>query len=156
MTRFDRSNDSNVGATMTLLFLLVSSVVCLGCGKSDWGRVSGIVTVDGKPVGPGTLVFEPSDEARLNASSALGYFDATGKYELVSAGKKQGAPVGNYRVIVMEGGPASLVGEASAVSASRDKNRKIPPKYADYDAGLSAKIEPGRQEIDFELVTDKK
>ena len=128
---------------------------CVGCGGSDWGKVTGIVTVDGQPVGPGTLVFEPSDESRVNDPSSLGYFDDSGRYELVSVGKKRGAPTGNYRVLVMEGGPASLAGEGSAVALQRTRKSAIPKRYGDYAAGLTAEVEPGRQEIDFQLTTKK-
>lgn len=123
-------------------------VLSAGCGRSDWGFVSGQVTVDGKPVGPGTLVFEPSDKDRNNHPSSLGYFDESGRYELLSAGNEKGAPAGEYRVLIMEGGPASLADEGAAANVS---NTQIPPRYGDYAAGLTASVKPGRQELDFSL-----
>ena len=124
--------------------------VCTGCGEADWGYVSGVVTLDDQPVGPGTLVFEPADPERRNAPSSLGYFDESGRYELLSVGEQRGALAGNYLVIVMEGGPASLHEETAAAAR---RNSKIPPRYGDYAAGLTATVKPGEQEIDLRLTT---
>ena len=132
-----------------LYYLAIPLVASAGCGKADWGYVSGVVTVDGRPVGPGTLVFEPSDEDRQNKPSALGYFDAEGRYEIVSAGHETGARTGAYRVVIMEGSPASLVDEGAAAVTT---NTQIPARYTDYDAGLTAEIKTGAQVIDFPLV----
>lgn len=119
-----------------------------GCGRSDWGTVSGTVTVNGEPVGPGTLIFEPAEVDRRNDPTSLGYFDATGHYELLSVGKTKGAQVGEYRVLIMEGSPASLVAENPE---KRKSTGKIPSKYKDYGAQLSATIKQGSQVIDFKL-----
>ena len=134
-------------------FLLLTSLAVAGCSQGDWGYVTGTVTLDGEPVGPGTLVFEPSDPERGNGPSSLGHFDESGRFELVSAGGKKGAPIGNYRILLMAGGPGSLADEAAAVEAQRQAT-PIPRKYFDYDAGLTAKIEAGKQEIDFPLESD--
>lgn len=119
-----------------------------GCGRSDWGYVTGLVTVDGKPVGPGTLVFEPTDSENRNGTSSLGYFDETGRYQLLSVGQVQGAVAGEYRVLVMVGAPGSLSDENAKLT---DVPTKIPARYADYGAGLTANIKPGDQAIDFPL-----
>lgn len=140
-----KASDAGLALLMTIATALAT---CVGCGKSDWGTVRGVVTVDGSPVGPGTLVFEPAEPERANRPSSLGHFNAEGAYELVSVGKERGAPVGEYRVVIMEGGPASLTHEGAAAAAV---NTQIPPRYQDYDAGLTATIEQGSQEINFEL-----
>ena len=42
-----------------------------GCGKSDWGYVSGTVLVNGQPAGPGTITFESADPKRPAPSPPL-------------------------------------------------------------------------------------
>ncbi|WP_425396044.1 hypothetical protein [Aeoliella sp.] len=139
-------SSNRCGASLVALVALTLS----GCSQDEWGYVSGVVTANGSPVGPGTLVFEPSDPERLNKPSSLGYFDASGKFSLVSAGGKKGAPVGNYRIKIMAGGPESLADEAAAVEAQQ-KPTPIPSKYFSHDGGLTATIKDGEQEINFDL-----
>ncbi|MCO6046186.1 hypothetical protein NG895_19990 [Aeoliella sp. ICT_H6.2] len=138
-------NNSHGALLIALLALALG-----GCSQEPWGYVSGIVTVDGQPVGPGTLVFEPSDPERGNGPSSLGYFDTSGEFSLVSAGGKKGAPVGNYRVKIMAGGPGSLAEESAAIEAQK-KPSPIPSKYFHHDAGLTATVKDGEQEINFDL-----
>lgn len=143
----DRSNSATL-RVLNVAGLFMALVVYSGCQKQDWGYVTGTVTVDGQPVGPGTLVFEPADKERRNAPSSLAYFDEQGQFEVVSVGKQKGAQAGKYYVVIMEGAPGVLADENAPAQV---KPSQIPPRYSDYDAGLTAHIEPGDQVIDFPL-----
>ncbi|HJZ57542.1 MAG TPA: hypothetical protein VKE74_21410 [Gemmataceae bacterium] len=110
-----------------------------GCGDpSDVGRtvpVVGKVTVNGKPVKAGTVSFRP-DKSKGNNSAhePYGEIDADGNYKLFT-GKKEGAPVGSYRVAVFAGEPVE-VGNLSG-QAKWYAN----PKFASVDSsGLTIEV----------------
>ncbi|MGL4514402.1 MAG: hypothetical protein ACRCT8_15040 [Lacipirellulaceae bacterium] len=133
---------------MVRCFVAIAIFAAVGCGRTDWGYVAGAVTVDGQAVGPGTLVFEPTDPKNLNGPSSLGYFGEDGRYELLSVGKVRGAVAGEYRVVIMPGAPGALSDENTKL---KDVKTSIPAKYFDYGAGLTATVTPGSQSIDFPL-----
>jgi hypothetical protein len=134
--------------------LTVAVVACTilgsvaGCSDKDWGYVTGTVTLKGKPVGPGSLMFEPESPASVTTPSAIGHFREDGKYALKSAGNREGAPVGTYFVMI-HGRSEEEFGDEIV-----DPNKKsaIPAKYLNHRVtGLKATVKPGQQTIDFDL-----
>jgi hypothetical protein len=102
-----------LGGMVSLVFAVLGlAVVPAGCGdRSDVGGtvpVVGKVTVNGKPVKAGTVSFRP-DKSKGNTSvhEPYGEIDADGNYKLFT-GKKEGAPVGWYRVAVFAGEPVEV------------------------------------------------
>ena len=87
----------------------------------------GKVTADGEPVKAGTVSFRP-DKSKGNTTvhEPFGEIDSQGNYKLFT-GKKEGAPVGWYRVAVFAGEPVE-VGNLSG-QAKWYAN----PKYASAD-----------------------
>lgn len=126
----------------------LAALVCLqGCSDSNWGYVEGTVTVNGQPVGPGSMMFEP-ENASVTTPSAIAHFREDGKYVLKSAGNKNGAPVGTYFVMI-HGRSEEAFGDEVV-----DPNHKsaIPAKYLNHRvSGLKAEVKPGKQTIDFDL-----
>src|SRR5262245_14863103 len=124
----------------------------LGCGDSSGPKlvpVVGKVTVDGQPVKAGTLSFRP-DKSKGNTSSHEpgGEIDAAGNYKLFTS-RKEGAPVGWYRVAVMAGEPVD-VGNLSG-QARWFAN----PKFASADtSGLRVEVveKPADGAYDFKLI----
>ena len=150
MATYDRLTVPHVGLILGVLGCLT------GCGSSDWGRVEGVVTLEGQPVGPGTLVFEPVGTDGKAGPSSMGHLNAQGEYRLMSAGKKkgkEGAPVGDYRVTIMGGDSSSL---AEEMTTQDEAQSLIPARYQSPEAGLTAKIKAGKQTIDFDLKKDVK
>ena len=102
-----------------------------GCGDPyGVGRtvpVVGKVTADGEPVKAGTVSFRP-DKSKGNTTvhEPYGEIDSQGNFKLFT-GKKEGAPVGWYRVAVFAGEPVE-VGNLSG-QAKWYAN----PKYASAD-----------------------
>jgi|SRR5579862_270887 len=80
----------------------LSSQVIIGRGNlPDLGKVSGKVTLDGKPVAGATVRFTPLDDQgkeRRNATVALGVTDDSGQYILLYVKDTPGAAVGTNRV----------------------------------------------------------
>ena len=132
---------------LRLTFALALLVVLSGCGREKTVPVSGTVTLDGEPIGPGTIIFTPTTEG---APSAMGSFGADGRYQLSTFDSNDGAVLGSHRVII----------QASSLSESEFGNEeiidsRIPLIYADpQQSGLTAEVNPDSDPIDFDLHDD--
>jgi hypothetical protein len=100
----------------------IFSMTLAGCGKGAGGGeklipVTGMVTAGGKPLTTGAVTFHP-DTAKGNNTPHIpvGFLDAQGTYKLES-GKKEGAPLGWYKVTI------------SAQAPIDEKNPYAPPKH---------------------------
>lgn len=82
-----------------LLVLLIAGAV--GCGKGsgvETAPVSGVVTLNGQPLGQAKVSFMPAT-SDLNAPGSVGITDDQGKYSLkVVTTNESGAMVGKHRV----------------------------------------------------------
>jgi hypothetical protein len=75
----------------------------------------------------------------------MGTFGEDGVYSVMSSGRKEGAPAGEYRVTI-------LGGDALSEGADPRPKTSIPPRYAQADlSNLTVKIEPGGNSQDFDL-----
>jgi hypothetical protein len=129
--------------------LAICSLV--GCGGSG-ATVSGIVTLDGKPVEGsrelyGTVNFYRADGS---GSPATAMIRESGAYSLVTGGKK-GLEPGSYKVAITLKKiipPAEPGGDTG--------NKRIgPAKYGQpTESGLTAEVKPGKNTFDFALVSD--
>ena len=120
-----------------------SLLFAAGCGGGDWGYLEGTVTVNGQPPGPGTIALEPVSEER---AGAIGSFGEDGKYSVRSSGRKEGAPVGEYRVAIYGG---ENFGEEQV---GPRQPSKIPTRYSNPNTSeLTVTIEPGTTTADFDL-----
>lgn len=147
MATYNRCTLRRIGFVFALFGCLI------GCGGSDWGYVTGVVTLEGQPVGPGTLIFDPVGP---NRASSTGHLNAQGEYTLMSAGKtkgKAGAPVGDYRVTIMGGDSSSF---AEEMTTREEATSLIPARYQSPEAGLTANVTAGKQTINFELKKQSK
>jgi hypothetical protein len=118
-------------------------LMAAGCGKGDRGYLSGTVLLNGQPIGPGTISLEPLDGDRAGATASFG---ADGKYTVVSAGRKEGAAVGEYRVLIY-GGEAFGEEHVGPRPVS-----KIPARYSNpQTSDLTVTIEPEKKTVDFDL-----
>jgi hypothetical protein len=151
---------SDVSPTMQIrLFLLrlsspacVMTVACLlplmGCSGSDLGaEVSGVASLDGRPLESGSVVFAPVDGVSNNATSAV---NSDGTYQLVS-NRTIGLTPGKYRVAVtMHEHVDVKPGERSMVMPKL----LTPEKYADPStSGLEFDVAAGSNTINIELTS---
>jgi hypothetical protein len=121
------------------LFVLLAT----GCGQGDWGQLSGTVLLNGQPVGPGTMVLEPVSADRAGAMAS---FAEDGKYSVMSAGRKEGAPTGEYQVMIHGG---SSYGEETVGPKPKSA---IPARYGNANTSdLKVTIESGENTFDFNL-----
>ena len=128
----------------------VLSLFCLalahGCSGSDFDSlVSGTVTLDGRAIGPGFLVFAP---AAGETNPANGAIQTDGRYELKTA-NTAGLHAGKYMVsVTVLDQPDVPPGERSFVVAKS----RIPEKYNDINtSGLEFDVARGSNKIDIPL-----
>jgi hypothetical protein len=108
--------------------------------------VSGVVTIDGKPLPRGTIQFVPDDSKGTRGATAVGTIDAQGRYRLKTAGV-DGAIVGFHKVGVY------ALAEAPADETAPPPPPLIPLKYFNPDtSGLTAEVKAGEEnQIPFPL-----
>jgi hypothetical protein len=132
------------------VLLGMAAAATIGCEKQEpLGQVEGRVTLDGRPVTDAAVVFE-NREAGVSVTAEL---DADGRYR-VETYDRDGLPPGTYQVAVRPGtaytGEAPLAAEPGPGSGGG--NADVPEKYRRTDtSGLSAEVELGKNELDFEL-----
>jgi hypothetical protein len=101
--------------TAIVLFALAVSA---GCSKSphDVAPVRGTVTIDGKPLAVGRVMFAPASKGDgLNAGKpALGPIQSDGSYVLGTYGEDDGAVVGEHTITIL--GPRKKSPLATPVS----------------------------------------
>jgi hypothetical protein len=146
--------------TRWLLVGCLVAVVVAGCGGPRLGRVTGRVTVAGKPVTSGTIMFHPDA-----GPTAVGTIGPNGTYTLTTIKPGDGALVGSHRVTIQ----ATTVGAGSMVEpksideelALRHKGKVlvagkvewvVPEKYSRLETTeLKAKVDPGSNTLDFDI-----
>lgn len=122
------------------LFLIGVSTL-LGCGGPQFGQVSGLVTMDGKPLPDIAVRFE--DEG---GSAAIARTDQTGRYELRYTVDQIGAPVGKHKVTIFTPAPVS------EGTGERAKAEIVPAKY-NAKSTLTQEVKAGKQTCNFELTS---
>jgi hypothetical protein len=136
------------------------AVLVTGCGGSD-GLLpaTGTVTYKGQPVEGASVSFQPEGPG---AVMGIGTTDASGKYEIHTAGKP-GAKPGKHLVAITKqvaaGGGASASAKPEDMKAMYQKSKggqalenQLPAKYANpSQGGLSADVQSGKSVFDFTL-----
>lgn len=86
--------------------------------------VTGVVTLDGKPVPDAVVTLKPSKELQATGGrDAYGYTDADGRFAMVTDGKK-GAPVGKLTVFVGSNDANKPLGGAPAKANAKEPKPK--------------------------------
>jgi hypothetical protein len=140
------------------LFAASGFLTLVGCGDGRIALypVTGTVMVDGQPAEEAQVIFcpiegEASEElARLRP---MGRTDASGKYQLFTFDFNDGAPAGNYKVMVRWDGPSPAAGDREGRGPKpmdRLRGRYFNPEAS----GLTASVKEEATEIPpFDLKT---
>jgi len=110
-------------------------------------KVTGTVTLDGKPLAGATIVFRPQ-----KGRPASGVTDGQGRYSLSTSAKDDGALPGVYRVtIAADSQDPAKSNEPQSNRRAADKPA-IPARYSNpATTGLTTEVCPGPNVFDFEL-----
>ena len=137
---------STHGRTTAFLLTLLLSISVIGCSSGDdgnLGSVSGTVTLDGKPYPGAVVTYTPSNN---QGRPSKGLTDESGQYELIYIRTTRGAEKGDHRVRITTlppSGPPEVV--------SKIKFKETVPKKYNTRSELTATVESGSNEINFEL-----
>lgn len=110
--------------------------------------VSGVVTLEGKPLSKGTITFTPATTG--SGSTATGVIGSNGSYQLGTAKAGDGAQPGAYKVTVVSLDSEATMDEKGTPIPAKSA---IPEKFGNAaTSGLTATVEEsGPQTLDFDL-----
>jgi len=134
-----------------LVWLLVPILVLSGCGTSYDGpqraAVKGTVTVDGEPLEYGAISFLPTAGTKGPTAGAR---ITEGRYQLKES---DGPVVGKNRVEVTG---SRSTGKTTRISTGQEIPEMVPvvPTKYNTNSELVRDVEQGKNELDFELVTE--
>lgn len=122
--------------------IFLSFSVC-GCGGDTppLGKVTGTVTLDGKPVDGAAIAFDPVSGG---LPPALGKTDASGKYELWYSRGNRGAAIGEATVRI------NTFAESRDDAGQKRRPESIPSRY-NVKTELKVAVKRGAQTHDFDL-----
>jgi hypothetical protein len=137
-----------------------------GCGGSDgpkYVKVSGVVTLNGKPYPNAVVVFAPqgTKENTNPGKSSSGYTDANGRFELkIQNEDTEGAAVGSHLVRIMtKGSDITIIDPTVGSPDSGGKARKPDPIPSDWSATSkhTFTVPPeGTDQANFDIVSKKR
>jgi len=138
--------------------VLIIIVIC-GCSEGSkpykTAPVSGVVTLDGQPLGAAHVTFMPVADPKGGSQSgpeAAGDTDASGRYSLKTVFGDAGASVGKNRVMITT---RRTELDPSNPDRSREvAKERVPMKYFTEQAPLYFDVPPaGSQAASFDLTT---
>lgn len=135
----------------------------VGCGESvkkvalpDTVPVTGSVMLDGSPLESAVVTFIPTGQTK--GTDCVGVTDDSGNYTLTQLRGKEGAPPGEYRVVISQ----LKRGDGTAVVPTGEDNKaegtegiaveSVPPRYSSMaESTLKAVVPDDGGEFPFEL-----
>lgn len=143
-----------------------------GSGRPKTVRVTGTVTLDGKPIEGANVTFypetgeqpstgtSPKDKKALTGSRpATGTTDKEGQFTLKTFEEGDGALPGHYKVAIIKKEVTGFLADKDGLSggiAPEGVKEKwiIPQKYSDpKTSGLTAEVKPGMTPLEFKLTS---
>jgi hypothetical protein len=120
-----------------------SILLIAGCGQGNRAAVSGMVTLDGKPIEQGAITFFP---APGNKGPSAGGTITNGRYDVASA---KGVAIGANKVMISSVQPTGRK-IPSAGTNYDERLEAVPAKYNN-ETTLTCDVQPGKNEFNFEL-----
>jgi hypothetical protein len=135
----------------------VALVPTLGCSAASTKcvPVSGVVTLDGKPLANAIVAFSPiAKPGEVNAGDgATGKTNANGEYSLTTSRGMAGAQTGNYRVRISALSQNAGEGDKRPPRGGWPVKDKVPARYSE-NTPLTFEVTPnGPNKADFDLTT---
>ncbi|HID21246.1 MAG TPA: hypothetical protein EYP14_02450 [Planctomycetaceae bacterium] len=111
--------------------------------------VSGVVTMDGKPLANAMVRFIPESGGR----PSIGITDQQGRYELDYTETQKGAVLGKHRVEISTFGVGAQEDEEYGGAAPGATKETVPAKY-NVNSELTATVEDKVNEVNFDLSSE--
>ena len=129
-------------AYLGLIFLVGVSCRSQPDDQPELAKVTGIVTLDGRPLAGVLVQFTPQD-----GRGSQGMTNQEGQYELGYVSDTKGAKIGSHRVKI------STPQEDDSDPDAPRVTEKVPEKY-NSETALTAEVKGGDNQIHFQLTTD--
>jgi hypothetical protein len=155
---------SGGSTTFGALTLLLGLGAVSGCGSADrlpTAPVTGIVTFDGKPLANAEIWLVPKSEEVKNAKITIRPYAKTradGTFTVTSYLVDDGAPLGEYAIMVVPAGSRTNTEEERANDAPSEKKGRdrplatFPAKYRDpTTSGQSFTVKDGPNQLVLDL-----
>lgn len=128
---------------LSALLPVLATLLIAGCGADgpETAGVSGVVTLEGKPLKNATVIFSPVAEGRPSVATT----DDEGHYTLMFTKDREGAEIGEHIVTVTTGGE-----EYNEDGEEVERPERVPAMY-NRDATYKKEVTPGENEIDLVL-----
>jgi len=124
-------------------YCLLALLPLCGCGgRSDIGRVSGTVTLEGQPLANARIVFQPQQ----SGTASYGMTDAEGHYTLQHSNDVEGAVIGRHTVSIS----TFMAGDPDAEPPQQTSEERVPAKY-NAMSELTAEVTGANNTFDFAL-----
>lgn len=135
-------------AMLNMSLLSLSLLFLSACGGGSdtppLGTVSGVVTLDDKPLADAEVTFQPE-----KGRPSLGKTDSQGNYTLAYTVNENGALIGPHKVLITTA--VEAFSDETGEGQDREARPEIlPPKY-NAQTTLTAEVKPGANTIDFPL-----
>jgi hypothetical protein len=135
---------------------LVGLFAFAGCGErgKTFVPVSGVVTLDGKPLAGGNVVFQPVAPAgsTIAGKGSAAVCDESGRFHLETIDGKKGAVVGDHQVRIY--GPRKRPQRSNVDGEQPQGPVDIVPTRYNYDTTLTFPVPAdGTEQADFVLTT---
>jgi hypothetical protein len=130
-----------------LFVVMVSLALVSGCGPSgpEIARVSGVVTLDSKPLPEAFVFFRHADGGRISEA----FTNDKGEYKLNYSLEESGAMVGTNTVRISTFIEA-VKEDSGAIVKGTNKKELVPPKY-NKQSELTAEVKSGNNILNFDL-----
>ncbi|MCS7303901.1 MAG: DUF4198 domain-containing protein [Thermoguttaceae bacterium] len=168
--RPDKAQQREGWVVFGVILVAVAGLEGCGSGRPKTVPVTGIVTLDGKPIEGANVAFYPDtgeatgtggQQKKTDALTrpATGTTDKEGKFTLKTSPLGDGALPGKYKVAIIKkevtGFLADKDGLSGGIAPEGIKEKWIiPPKYADpNNSGLTAEVKPGMRPLEFKLTS---
>jgi hypothetical protein len=136
------------------LACVVSTVVASGCDSKPYGLapVSGVVTLDGRPIEGARVSFQPLGGEKTNPGpGSYAFCDAAGHYELKTIRDEMGAVPGPHVIRISSAQPkADSASDSDSGPAFQDP---IPARYNSQTQLTFTVPEEGTMAAEFKLTT---
>jgi hypothetical protein len=126
---------------------LLAGLYVVGCGggRSDLGLVSGVVILDGQPLGGATVIFQPDS----GGPASYGLTDTAGRYRVMYDHGTRGAVIGSHTVRIT----TFQEGDSDASPPIRRSPEILPARF-NRKSTLREEVVAGSNQIDFALESE--
>ena len=145
---------------MLFALWLAIPLAAAGCSEGrDSATVTGLITLDGRPVADIGVTFEPKGKGARQGS--FGITDSDGRYTLRFADNElDGALIGVHRIVFSDVSAASAVDDSEDDDLDYDVEpaieSRIPRRYTSdryKSEGMEFEVKPEDNQADFELLS---